>query len=60
MIRNVREAAASLAQTRDEWAECLSKLEADGHGNSDLAWRIRDYVSAVDRLAASTPPANWA
>jgi hypothetical protein len=52
-IRKVQEAIVELQRPRDEWAAFLAKLEADGHGNTDLAWRMRDFVNAVDRLSAS-------
>lgn len=51
----MRQVIADVKGTRSELAIILARLEATGEGNSDLAWRIRDYIRAVDRLVASAP-----
>ena len=55
MARTVRQVIADVKRTQSELAVLLANLEAGGEGYSDLAWRARDYCSAVDRLVAATP-----
>jgi hypothetical protein len=44
-----------VGKTQKELAGHLAKLEAGKEGNSDLAWRIRDYIRAVERLTLAMP-----
>jgi hypothetical protein len=54
MERTVRQIAYDIERSsrriREELVTHLERLEATGRGNSDLAWRIRDYRDSVTRL----------
>lgn len=55
MARTVRQVMTDAKTVQAELAGHLRMLEATNEGNSHLAWRIRDYISAVDRLAQELP-----
>ncbi len=58
MARTKRQVIIDARDIERELARLLAKLETTGEGNSDLAWRIRDYARAVDRLASAMPASN--
>ena len=54
MVRAVRQVITDARNSSEELAVHLTTLEANKEGNSDLSWRIRDYIKAVDRLVSAT------
>jgi len=57
-VRTVREVLGDVKRVREDFAGHLAKLEADGQGNTDLAWRFRDYITAADKVIAAVSPAD--
>jgi len=55
MPRTIREVMTDAKNVREDLARHLGKLETTNVGNSDLAWRIRDYIRAVERLELAMP-----
>lgn len=57
-VRTVREVLSDVKRSREDFAGHLAKLEADGQGNSNLAWRFRDYITAAEKVIAAAPPSD--
>jgi hypothetical protein len=60
MVRAVRQVINDAKNSSEELAVHLATLESNKEGNSDLAWRIRDYIRAVDRLVSATSASDRA
>lgn len=50
MVRTARQIIDDVRTSSAELAARLVALESNNEGNSDLAWRIRDYIRAVEAL----------
>jgi hypothetical protein len=58
MTRTVRQVLRDMNAAKKDLATLLPKLEAADQGNSNLAWGIRSYIAAVEKIEREMPASD--